>query len=221
MNNLEGLHLDEISGRMYFSGSLIGRLNFSERNILCHMIHNEGQVCSKDELIQAGWKGRLVVPNSLNIAIKKIRAILSVAGQGSALETIPKMGFRLEKKTVSLIIHDIKDTDLNEQPKVGHIIKLANDGHADINESKQEKTGGTTFEPRPIIILFGCLVFCIVLTYIMDRFSPVVYCNDFSGTRFCGAEVIEERDISIQHQPGEEYFYGWIEGKGYVFYKVK
>lgn len=108
------IFFNPISGKVFCKGILIGRLNYSERAILSLLIRSNGEVCGRELLTQAGWPDRYVVPNSLNIAIKNIRLVLNAVGEYESLETIPKVGFRLEKGIVSFE-NSIKKSDLDNR----------------------------------------------------------------------------------------------------------
>lgn len=52
------------------------RLSESELNILLYMINNQGKVIDKEALLSIGWPNRIVVTNSLTVAIASIRRVL-------------------------------------------------------------------------------------------------------------------------------------------------
>ncbi|GAB2509955.1 hypothetical protein GCM10027084_26460 [Pseudoxanthomonas sangjuensis] len=61
--------------------------------ILLALLHAAGRPVGKDELLQAGWPGRIVHENSLAKAIGRLRQALG--DDGSALETVHGHGYRL------------------------------------------------------------------------------------------------------------------------------
>jgi TolB-like protein/DNA-binding winged helix-turn-helix (wHTH) protein/Flp pilus assembly protein TadD len=62
---------------------------------LAVLIENHGQLVEKDELLRAVWPGTFVDQNNLSQNISAIRKIFSEGGFESAVETVPRRGFRL------------------------------------------------------------------------------------------------------------------------------
>ncbi|QSR71980.1 winged helix-turn-helix domain-containing protein [Aeromonas jandaei] len=89
------IKIDSNIGFVIFDGENIGTFNSSELAIVVYLIKREGQVVSKDELLAAGWPNRVVVSNSVNMAIKSIRTTFARATQEQVILTIPREGYRL------------------------------------------------------------------------------------------------------------------------------
>ena len=96
------IFFDPTSGKIFSNNSEVGRLNYSERLVFEFLIKEKNKIVSKDDLLAVGWPGRVVVPNSLNIAIKSIRGTLERAGVHSEPETIPKMGYKLSADIICI-----------------------------------------------------------------------------------------------------------------------
>jgi DNA-binding winged helix-turn-helix (wHTH) protein/TolB-like protein len=61
---------------------------------LVALARRRGEVVSRDELIQQCWDGRIVGEDAINRCLAKVRR-LTERMQGVALETIPRVGYRL------------------------------------------------------------------------------------------------------------------------------
>lgn len=72
------------------------RLSYAEMAILIALIDAKGEVVSRDELMALGWPGKIVVPNSLNMAILALRRSLHSFGLSENIVTVPRVGFRLD-----------------------------------------------------------------------------------------------------------------------------
>jgi DNA-binding winged helix-turn-helix (wHTH) protein len=70
------------------------RITQAESNILLFLTNHTGEIISKNQLIDAGWKGRITGNNSLNVAIYNLRKCLLI-DKNIQLENIPKLGYRL------------------------------------------------------------------------------------------------------------------------------
>jgi DNA-binding winged helix-turn-helix (wHTH) protein/Tfp pilus assembly protein PilF len=63
--------------------------------LLAHLARNPGRLISKDELVDAVWKRRVVSDDSVAQCIREIRTALGPRGR-SALRTVPRRGYLLE-----------------------------------------------------------------------------------------------------------------------------
>jgi len=64
-------------------------------DILLVLVARAGEIVSKDDLLQAGWKDVAVGDNSLEQAISSLRRVLGAhAGGGACIETVPRRGYR-------------------------------------------------------------------------------------------------------------------------------
>jgi TolB-like protein/DNA-binding winged helix-turn-helix (wHTH) protein/tetratricopeptide (TPR) repeat protein len=62
--------------------------------VLVALARRRGRIVSRDDLIRDCWEGRIVGEDALNRCIGRIRRIAE-AGGGFALETVPRVGYRL------------------------------------------------------------------------------------------------------------------------------
>ncbi len=67
--------------------------------VLVALARRRGQVVSRDELILSCWGGRAVGDDAINRCIARIRRLAEACG-GFSLETIPRVGYRLNEASV-------------------------------------------------------------------------------------------------------------------------
>ncbi len=63
-------------------------------DLLVYLVHNQGRVVSKDELLDAVWPSVTVTDNSLQRAVSALRAMLRKGGLESAIRNVPGKGYR-------------------------------------------------------------------------------------------------------------------------------
>ena len=69
-------------------------LSDRQLDVLHLLVARAGQVISKDDLLQAGWKDVAVGDNSLEQAISSLRRRLGAHPSGAYIETVPRRGYR-------------------------------------------------------------------------------------------------------------------------------
>ncbi|WP_139408405.1 winged helix-turn-helix domain-containing protein [Aeromonas veronii] len=207
------IYFDPISGRIFSNSSEVGRLNYSERLVFELLIKEKNKIVPKDELLAAGWPGRVVVPNSLNIAIKSIRGTLERAGVHSEPETIPKMGYKL---SVDIICID-SELDIPQQVLTHSLSEPANllpeknsDSETIVQNANkksfhQSKLHATelslgkikSFIYRYAYYLYVSFVLLTSATLYLARIiaEPDFYCVEYGKSSFCGAHQISKSDI--------------------------
>ena len=94
----------------YSTSEKTSRLSKSETKILQYLIDNCGEIVSRETLLQIGWPGKFVVPNSLNVSIGNLRKAF---GQDRAIIiTIKDKGFTI--KDDNFIRHPIEPEAIRE-----------------------------------------------------------------------------------------------------------
>ncbi|WP_232298109.1 winged helix-turn-helix domain-containing protein [Aeromonas veronii] len=71
------------------------RLSSAESLILSYLLDHHDEVCDKDLLLEIGWLGRPISPNSLNVAIANIRRHFASSPQTLDIRSTPKKGYSL------------------------------------------------------------------------------------------------------------------------------
>lgn len=91
---------DAQSGKLSINGEAV-ELDRSSAAILGCLMSGHGAEVGKEELLLAGWPGRIVHENSLAKAISRLRKVLSPAG--ASLEAVYGRGYRLELPAAELV----------------------------------------------------------------------------------------------------------------------
>ncbi|MGR1255695.1 winged helix-turn-helix domain-containing protein [Aeromonas veronii] len=99
------LRCDELKSR---------RLSQSEVAVLTALIRANGQAVNRDDLMEHGWPGKVVVPNALNMAVLNLRRALHIFDMSDAIITIPKTGFRLVSPNQFLVNEATEATEAIE-----------------------------------------------------------------------------------------------------------
>ena len=71
------------------------RLSSAESLIFSYLLDHQDEVCDKDLLLDIGWLGRPISPNSLNVAIANIRRHFASSPQTLDIRSTPKKGYSL------------------------------------------------------------------------------------------------------------------------------
>jgi len=90
----EPFELDAARRRLTASGEPAS-ISDRQLDILLLLVARAGQIVSKDDLLEAGWKDVAVGDNSLEQAISSLRRVLGARADGIAyIETVPRRGYR-------------------------------------------------------------------------------------------------------------------------------
>ena len=84
--------LDEALAQLRRDGQPV-ELDRSSYDVLLALLRHAGEVVTKDELLEAGWPGRVVSENSLAKAISRLRQALGADGE--AIRVVHGYGYRL------------------------------------------------------------------------------------------------------------------------------
>jgi DNA-binding winged helix-turn-helix (wHTH) protein/Flp pilus assembly protein TadD len=85
--------IDSLHRRLSRSGEPVA-LSDRHLDVLMRLVVDAGQIVSKDELLQAGWKDVAVGDNSLEQAISALRRILGARPGLPYIETVARRGYR-------------------------------------------------------------------------------------------------------------------------------
>lgn len=217
------------------------RLSDAEVDVLKALLAAKGNVVSRDELMAIGWPGKVVVPNSLNMAILTIRRALEQFGLDDVIVTIPKVGFKIDKAeffdfdSPSPVVEDVNEADF---ASTSVILKSENafysfDGkHISNNESKNFTIG--FFKFRLVcseILICVCVVFFHIFFSIQNILHrPMIQCDSLSGeVELCAVEISEQlRSAATEYMVRQGISKGEVWGEvnphsltGYKLYLVK
>jgi non-specific serine/threonine protein kinase len=84
--------LDEQLAELSVGGNRM-ELDRSSYDVLLALLRHAGEVVTKDELLEAGWPGRVVSENSLAKAVSRLRQALGA--DADALRSVHGYGYRL------------------------------------------------------------------------------------------------------------------------------
>jgi non-specific serine/threonine protein kinase len=84
--------LDERVAELAVAGRPVS-LDRSSYDVLLELLRHVGEVVTKDELLEAGWPGRIVSENSLAKAVSRLR--LALGAEGESIRAVHGYGYRL------------------------------------------------------------------------------------------------------------------------------
>ncbi|HEX4196156.1 MAG TPA: winged helix-turn-helix domain-containing protein [Caulobacteraceae bacterium] len=73
------------------------RLEPRVMQVLVALARADGRVVSRDGLIESCWGGRIVSEDAINRCIGKLRRLAEAFDGGYAIETVPRIGYRLNR----------------------------------------------------------------------------------------------------------------------------
>jgi DNA-binding winged helix-turn-helix (wHTH) protein/tetratricopeptide (TPR) repeat protein len=79
--------------------------------VLVALVEAEGGVLTREDLIRHCWNGQIVGDDAINRAIAEVRRIARNTGGGFGVETIPRIGYRLEGTKTEIGAPESADTD--------------------------------------------------------------------------------------------------------------
>ena len=78
--------------------------------VLVALAQAEGETVSRDELVDQCWNGRIVGDDSINRVISKLRRLSERHANCFAIQTISKVGYRLEADETSVVVAPVSRT---------------------------------------------------------------------------------------------------------------
>lgn len=90
-----GEHVVDVGALKVVSNADAPRLSSKAMAVLIELVRHAGNTVTRDRFLDVVWKGRCTTPDVLTQAIKELRRALDEAGAATAIETIPKVGYRL------------------------------------------------------------------------------------------------------------------------------
>lgn len=222
------IYFDLTSGRIFSNSTEVGRLNYSERLVFELLVKEKNKIVPKDDLLAAGWPGRVVVPNSLNIAIKSIRGTLERAGVHSEPETIPKMGYKLSADIIFInseleipqkgLTHSKNESDDSYNGKSSEHLITRQKYSENISYLKMLHSLESFFRRaycfayKYIYYFYVSTIFILSVALYLTRIvaEPEIHCVEYEKSRFCGSHTINKNDIPgeiLNSDTGETYWF--------------
>lgn len=188
MNNI---NLDKQPHSISLDDKGLASLNKAEINILKKLIDMQPLVASKEVLLSSGWPGRVVGPNSLNMAIKSIRTALDTLGASDIIITVPKEGFKLSE-TVKFLQQIKSDTVFHAPPPM--------------KESSNPSTFRTSLNSSLILLAFLSL-FTIKFFFLFSQ--PNIECKKINeDIKVCAIENDMFNKFNAKNKPAGIYALG-------------
>lgn len=177
------------------------KLSSSEVGVLRALIDANGEIVSRDQLISSGWPGKVVVSNSLNMAILALRRALHTFGKGKNIVTVPRVGFYLEQ---AYLFSFAKDEDLasevgdsGEEATIDvdddvelYGAKKLNDVSIILNGHEQKRLS------TPSIILLSLSIINIssgfFLSLYHDAYKPIFFCKKIVYQNVLCADTLDQ-----------------------------
>lgn len=209
------VYVDQFTGFVFNNDSMIGHLNQNELAIIKCLIDREGEVVSKDSLLVVGWPGRIVVPNSVNMAIKNIRTILARVTNEPLVVTIPREGYRLLPGVISV---------RNAEEGVivsSDVTSLTKSTSKSLLDSHFFRWAKAVY--RPVLSLrsiFFCVLVVILWVGVVSLFRDraPLHCIDRKNITVCTVESVSLSQSVLDNAPSDSgiYIYGIdpVTGKG-------
>lgn len=181
------IEVNSLSGCVSFNEKIIARLGANEIKIIVFLARNVNQLSLKDDLLDCAWDGRVVSPNSLTVAIKKIRDVL--AETDVYIETIHRRGY---------ILHG--------DPNLIKVIDENNKFIANLNEDSKDNSLDVIVNPvknhrgmvkKITLIIFCCFYLLTVsfLTLSIYNAEKSFFCYELQdGVIVCGVYPLTDED---------------------------
>lgn len=224
--------LDIASGDLCFGETKVGRLNQSETLVLSCLISNHDLLVSKDLLLDTGWPGKFVAPNSLTAAIKNIRQLLSRVESDIFIETAHRKGYTLKGNPEHIRLIEIvpsaqirlPDNAVQEMSSVDEFVQSDEGLNATIMEEQQVRTTHwlqlKCGSRRCLYLLLSIImVVYLLVTFILIffvTFKPAdLYCYKINKAEFCGLfelnSTYKQRITDSYGESEAKYYYGYDE----------
>jgi len=112
------LELHEPAGRLLADGQALD-LDRSSHQILRYLLEHADEVVTKEELLEAGWPGRVVAENSLAKAIGRLRSAL---GASAGIRAVHGYGYRFSGPALFIARTGTRGTTEQALPDIGAVL---------------------------------------------------------------------------------------------------
>lgn len=202
------ISLNADSGELIWKNSVVAQLSVSEVLVLQYLMNHAGKLVTKEILLDIGWPGKVVLPNSLTVAIKNIRKALADISTSYYIETRHRKGYIFHIDNTALITNvGLSTDDISSDkplPATQNVTKIT------AHDSNHFKTAFTFVINLIFYFIVGLLVLWSIFIANLDE--PLI-CHDIKKAKICGYTVISNKDITYLEQSlGESegtYLYGY------------
>nr|WP_302470920.1 winged helix-turn-helix domain-containing protein [Vibrio antiquarius] len=186
------------------NGKIIKKFSEAEGNLLFEFISQRGVCLSRAQLISVAWPNTIVVENSLNMAIRKLRAA------GIDIETIPRKGYTLTDKRVQLtkeIKSELKELDEHKQELIGELGMSS--PYPASEKNTEDLTRKRWMDKYKYKILLAYQLILLSVYLIIESNKPDINCYNYHGVEICTSDMDYEIDIEEINDLAEgKYLYG-------------
>ncbi|HBC3522773.1 TPA: winged helix-turn-helix domain-containing protein [Vibrio alginolyticus] len=197
---------------------VIKKLSEAESNLLLEFMSHRGKCLSRKHLIDTAWPDTFVVENSLNMAIRKLRAV------GINIETVPRKGYALVDDNIRLE-HERKSIALTKEERLAqsldNILPSSVSTQGKIPLGNRSVSFWDKVQLTTLIIYFLLLI---VINLILEGVKPDIDCYKYNEVKVCttyeGFNINDDEVLKLS--PGV-YIYGkkYDDGAKYQFISVK
>ncbi|MGS4880427.1 winged helix-turn-helix domain-containing protein [Photobacterium damselae] len=174
----------------YTADEITTKLSASETKILQYLIDNSGEIVSRETLLEIGWPEKIVVPNSLNVAIANLRKAFKTKNE--IIITIKGAGFTVAKNTFVKQQQSINEEELQQEES--ETIDLAqvttSDTHTEINDCQESLHNRLYIQRRKVNWQRACTGVLVLLAvlWVSLWFSSwqTPPCVAFENQKVCG-----------------------------------
>ncbi|MEZ2578440.1 winged helix-turn-helix domain-containing protein [Buttiauxella ferragutiae] len=231
---------DPSSGELYLHEKLIGKLSAIEARILIALVNSSSDVLDRDLLLDTAWPNKNVTPNSLNVAVKKIRSIFFPVINEEIIITHFKKGFSWNRQYKLDVVEsaDIINTPLkiSSESQIHEIVSHAVFQVEDIkSEDSIEKTSETesllskkqsflyTLIKGSFLYYFSCFFLTLIIFLLAIFYTTQMTfttCQSINDSDFCGYGILNSSMIPKDLPPGH-YAYVNSQRNGFRYVEVK
>ncbi|WP_375058664.1 transcriptional regulator [Vibrio alginolyticus] len=197
---------------------VIKKLSQAESNLLLEFMSHRGKCLSRTHLIGVAWPDTFVVENSLNMAIRKLRAV------GINIETVPRKGYALVDDNIRLE-HEIKSTAPTKENHLASSLDITLPSSVSTQgEIPSENTSISFWGKVQLTTLIIYVFFLVVINLILEGVKPDIDCYKYNEVKVCttyeGFNINDDEVLKLS--PGV-YIYGkkYDDGAKYQFIPVK
>jgi DNA-binding winged helix-turn-helix (wHTH) protein len=232
---------------LYYQEKLVAQLNVVEGRILTALINSSTPFIGRDDLLDIAWPDKDVTPNSLNVAIKKIRAQFFHTVETEVITTHFKKGFSWNHQDVQCDLYDVDaDAELSGRHEmIPSCIpgKEASPEKADkvtpgkplssamsftspsmvqtFKKSTAKKSLNGTWLSLAFYLLSAFMGLFIALNILFYTTQlTLLSCEHIKGSKFCGYGSVINEDIPRFLPPGN-YIYVNSQSNGFQYAEVK
>ncbi|KAE9625322.1 helix-turn-helix domain-containing protein [Aeromonas veronii] len=226
-------YIERMTGTVFYKHEVVGQFGSSEVSLLSGMLEEPSRIFTKDELLDLGWPGKIVAPNSLTVAIKNIRKVFGYRPSKCSIETKHGQGYILHlplENEITIVDHNpvsAQTQSNNENNSVVDELEPAVKTTAENIDYKIKKRGliFTLLKLMAMVGLFFLLLFVSVAIIIYDKKT---HCENINGIKFCGSRPLtfgertrlQNSQVNIDKNV-DRYIYGYnYTTQNMVFYPL-